>query len=187
MSKSEKLISLTVKVSEVSQAFAKVTGLLIIVMMLGVVIDAILRGVAGIAIWGVLELSVLLLLTLIYFGIPATQALRENFRVSIFADALPPKIGQIIAWLLLLIQIGVVGLFVWFTWRAAIWSYTREEVSIGLVEIPLWPSRSMVALGLTLFLLQSLMSAIEFWVLGKHPYARDLDEEIRDEIHEVDQ
>lgn len=184
MSSQGKLVSLTVKVSEISQGFAKVTGLLIIVMMLGVVVDAVLRGLAGVAIWGVLELSVLLLLTLIYFGIPATQALRENFRVSIFADALPPKIGNFIAWLLLVLQIAVIGMLVWFTWRAAIWSFTREEVSIGLVEIPLWPSRSMVALGLTLFLLQTLMSAIEFWLLGKHPYARDLDEEIRDEIHE---
>lgn len=186
MSNKGKLISLAEKVGEISQVFARVTGLLIILMMLGVVIDAVLRGVAGVAIWGVLELSVLLLLTLIYFGIPATQTLRENFRVSIFADALPQKLGNIVAWLLLLLQIAVIGMFVWFTWRAAIWSFTREEVSIGLVEIRLWPSRSMVALGLTLFLLQTVMSAIEFWILGKHPYARDLDKEIRDEIHESD-
>jgi len=180
------LITLTQRVSGLSQTFARITGVLIIVMMLGVVIDAVLRGVAGVAIWGVLELSVLLLLTLIYFGIPATQSLRENFRVSIFADALPPRLGNVIAWLLLMLQIAVIGMFVWFTWRAAIWSYTREEVSIGLVEIRLWPSRSMVALGLTLFLLQTLMSALEFWLLGKHPYARELDEEIRREIHEVE-
>jgi hypothetical protein len=38
---------------------AGVTGLLTIVMMLGVVIDAFLRGTAGIAVWGVLELCTL--------------------------------------------------------------------------------------------------------------------------------
>lgn len=184
MSARSNLISLAKVVSGISCGLARVTGILIIIMMLGVVIDAALRGVAGIAIWGVLELSVLLLLSLIYFGIPATQALRENFRVSIFADALPKRIGDIVAWLLLGLQVAIVGMFAWFTWSAAVFSYTREEVSIGLVQIPLWPSRTMVALGLTLLLLQTIMSAIEFALLGKHPYSRDLTDEIKEQLNE---
>ena len=106
----------------VTLAMAGVTGLLTIVMMLGVVLDAFLRGTAGIAVWGVLELCTLLLLAMIYFGLPSTQSERENFRVSIITDLMPMKVNLFISGILLLLQIVVLGLLCWFTWRAAIFS-----------------------------------------------------------------
>ena len=157
----------------VTRAMAGVTGLLTIVMMLGVVLDASLRGTVGIAVWGVLELCTLLLLAMIYFGLPSTQSERENFRVSIITDLMPMKLNLFVSGILLLLQIVVLGLLCWFTWRAAIFSFNRDEVSIGLVEISLWPHRFMIAMGLTVLIFQSVISGLDLLLNGKHPFAPD--------------
>jgi TRAP-type mannitol/chloroaromatic compound transport system permease small subunit len=186
MSTRRSILTFAARTAAISQAMARVTGLLIIVIMLAVVIDAVLRGGLGIALWGILEVGVLLLLALIYFGLPATQAGRENFRVSIVTERLPPWLDRLVAWMLMLVQLVIIGILCWVTWRSAIFSFNRDEVSIGMVQIPLWPSRVMVAAGLCMLLVQSLASAVEFALLGKHPYAVDLATEIRAEIGDFD-
>jgi TRAP-type mannitol/chloroaromatic compound transport system permease small subunit len=184
MSRRDQLIRLTERSGAFCKVLARFTGLLIIALMIGVVADAMLRGMAGVAIWGVLEISVLLLLALIFFGLPSTLALRENFRVSIIADAFPKWLGTPIAWTLLALQLAVIAMLAWFTWRSAIYSFTRQEVAIGMVEIPLWPSRTLVALGFSILVIQTIMLALEFAIKGEHPYAVDLETEIRDELGE---
>lgn len=174
------------RVAAASRAMARLTGVLIIIIMIAVVIDAVLRGMLGIAVWGVLELGVLLLLALIYLGLPATQANRENFRVSILAERFPPWLDRIVTWLLLALQLLMIGILVWTSWRSTVFSYNRDEVSFGMVQIPLWPSRGMVSLGLSLLWLQSLAGAVEYGLLGRHPYQVDIETELKGEIGKTD-
>lgn len=161
-----------------SRQMARLTGLLIIVLMLAVVADSALRGGFNIALWGVLELGTMILLALIYLGLPATQAERVNFRVSVFTDRIPRRAGLVLGGLLLLVQLPILAVLCWFTWRSAVFSFQRQEVSMGVVEIVLWPHRAMVAAGLTLLWWQSLMSAIELLLEGKHPYMVDIRSEV---------
>jgi TRAP-type mannitol/chloroaromatic compound transport system permease small subunit len=180
------VLAIADRVAAASRAMARITGVLIIVIMIAVVIDAVLRGMLGIAIWGVLEVGVLLLLALIYLGLPATQANRENFRVSIFAERFPPWVDRIVTWLLLAVQLGVLGVLCWTSWRSSIYSFNRDEVSFGIVQIPLWPSRAMVSIGLSLLIIQSLMAALEYALIGRHPYKVDIETELKGEIGKTD-
>jgi TRAP-type mannitol/chloroaromatic compound transport system permease small subunit len=182
MSARESLLACARITSSFSRGLARLTGLLIIVMMLGVVTDSLLRGVANVALWGVLELSTMLLLALIYLGLPSTQAERINFRVSVFTDRLPPRVSLALGGLLLLLQLVVLAILCWFTWRSAVFSFTRQEVSIGMVEILLWPHRTLVAFGLTLLWWQALMSGFELLLHGKHPYVVDIRAEVEGAI-----
>ena len=179
-------MALAARVASASRAMARITGVLIILIMIAVVIDAVLRGMMGIAIWGVLEVGVLLLLALIYLGLPATQANRENFRVSIFAERFPPWFDRIVTWLLLGVQLAVLGILCWTSWRSSIYSFNRDEVSFGMVQIPLWPSRAMVSVGLTLLIIQSITAALEYALVGRHPYQVDIETELKGEIGKSD-
>ena len=179
-------MALAAWVASASRAMARITGVLIILIMIAVVIDAVLRGMMGIAIWGVLEVGVLLLLALIYLGLPATQANRENFRVSIFAERFPPWVDRIVTWLLLGVQLAVLGILCWTSWRSSIYSFNRDEVSFGMVQIPLWPSRAMVSVGLTLLIIQSITAALEYALVGRHPYQVDIETELKGEIGKSD-
>jgi TRAP-type mannitol/chloroaromatic compound transport system permease small subunit len=180
------MVALAARVASASRAMARVTGVLIILIMIAVVIDAVLRGIMGIAIWGVLEVGVLLLLALIYLGLPATQANRENFRVSIFAERFPPWVDRIVTWLLLGVQLAVLGILCWTSWRSSIYSFNRDEVSFGMVQIPLWPSRAMVSVGLSLLIIQSITAALEYALAGRHPYKVDIETELKGEIGKSD-
>ena len=182
MSARDALLRVSRASSSISQGLARLTGLLIILLMIGVVADSLLRGVFGIAVWGILEFSTLMLLALIYLGLPSTQAERVNFRVSVFTDMLPSRWNFLLAGVLLLLQLGVLGVLCWFTWRSAIFSYSREEVSMGMVEIPLWPHRGLVSLGLSALWLQSLMSGIDLIIQKQHPYATDVIAEVEGAI-----
>lgn len=176
------LLAWASRTNAASRGMARLTGLLIIVLMLGVVLDSVLRGAANIAMWGVLELSTMMLLAVIYLGLPATQAERVNFRVSVFTDRLPRRVHLTLGGVLLLLQLAVMAVLCWFCWRSAVFSYQRQEVSIGLVEIPLWPHRVLVAFGLTLLWWQSFVSGIELLLHGKHPYEVDLKAEVEGAI-----
>ncbi len=143
--------------------------------MLGVVVDSTTaRGLLASRSGACLNSARSILLALIYLGLPATQADRVNFRVSVFTDRLPKRLDHVLAGLLLLLQLVVIGILCWFAWRSAIFSYHRQEVSMGMVEIPLWGHRALIAFGLTLFWWQSLMAGVEFLLQHKHPYAMDL-------------
>jgi TRAP-type mannitol/chloroaromatic compound transport system permease small subunit len=88
----------------------------------------------------------------------------------------------VLAGALILLQLVVLAILCWFTWRSAVFSFNREEVSMGIVEIPLWPHRTLVALGLTGLWWQSLMSALELVLAGRHPYAVDVMAEVESAI-----
>ncbi|MFM8557105.1 MAG: TRAP transporter small permease subunit [Betaproteobacteria bacterium] len=180
------MLAIAAWVASASRAMARVTGILIIIIMIAVVIDAVLRGILGIAIWGVLEVGVLLLLALIYLGLPATQANRENFRVSIFSESFPPWFDRVNTWLLLAVQLAVLAILCWTSWRSAIYSFNRDEVSFGMVQIPLWPSRGMVSVGLSLLIIQSITAALEYALTGRHPYKVDIETELKGEIGKSD-
>jgi TRAP-type C4-dicarboxylate transport system permease small subunit len=137
------MVALAARVASASRAMARVTGVLIILIMIAVVIDAVLRGIMGIAIWGVLEVGVLLLLALIYLGLPATQANSENFRVSIFAERFPPWVDRIVTWLLLGVQLAVLGILCWTSWRSASGPTRNEKSSTRRLNGPrrTWPNR----------------------------------------------
>jgi TRAP-type mannitol/chloroaromatic compound transport system permease small subunit len=176
------LLACARRTDALSRGMARLTGLLIIVLMLAVVADSLLRGTANIAMWGVLELSTMMLLALVYLGLPATQAERVNFRVSVFTDRLPRRVHLVLGGVLLLLQLALLAILAWFSWRSALFSLHRQEVSIGLAEIPLWPHRTLVALGLTLLWWQTVMSGIELVLHGKHPYELDLKAEVEGAI-----
>jgi len=165
---------------------ARLTGVLIIIIMIAVVIDAVLRGMMGIAMWGVLEVGVLLLLALIYLGLPATQANRENFRVSIFAERFPPWLDRTVTLLLLALQLAVIAILCWASWRSTVYSFYRDYVAYVIVQIPLWPSRGMVSVGISFLLLQSIAAAIEYALTGRHPYQVDIETELKGEIGKTD-
>ena len=114
--------------------------------------------------------------------LPATQAERVNFRVSVFTDRLPRRLHLALGGVLLLLQLALLAILAWFSWRSALFSFHRQEVSIGLVEIPLWPHRALVALGLTLLCWQAFVSGIELVLHGKHPYELDLKAEVEGAI-----
>lgn len=160
-------------VKRLSRLAAEAAGWLIIPMMLIVVLDAALRGFFNYAMDGVAELSSLLLVTMIYFGLAGAQSRGANFRVSFIDTRLSPAWNRALLVALSVIVIVSLALVIYFTFNAAAYSFARNETSYGLIQFPIWPARAVVCAGLLLLLVQFLADTVLLIVEGRHPYLEE--------------
>lgn len=157
-------------IKRLSNLAAEAAGWLIIPMMLLVVLDLGLRGFFTVAMDGVSELSSLLLVTMIYFGLAGAQSRGANFRVSFIDDMLPARWNRALQLVLLLVIIVTLSFVLFFTFNTAVYSFVRHETSYGLIQFPIWPARAVVCGGVLLLLIQFLADTLLLVVYGKHPF-----------------
>lgn len=160
-------------IRRISQLAAEAAGWLIIPMMLIVVLDAGLRGFFNVAMSGVPELSSLLLVSMIYFGLAGAQSRGANFRVSFIDDLLPERANKALLLVLMVVVIVTLSLVLYFTVNTALYSFARNETSYGLIQFPVWPARAVVCGGLLLLVIQYLADAVLLIAEGKHPFVEE--------------
>lgn len=159
------------RVDRLSRFFAELSGWLIVPMMLTIFLDAVLRGLFNTAVAGVVELNSLLLVGMVYLGLAGAQSSGGNFRVTLLADRMSPRTRFILTALGYLLLLITLCILLWYCYGAAVYSYTRDEVSYGLINFPLWPSRALICVGLVLLILQYLVDGLRFALRGIDPFA----------------
>lgn len=152
---------------------AEISGWLVVPMMASIFLDALLRSLFNVALIGIVESNSLLLVALVYLGIAGAQARGANFRLTLLTERVSPWLKGAFTSVGLIIVIVVFALLSWFTWQSALFSIERDESSYGLVNFPLWPSRLLVALGMSLLWLQIIVDSLVFWLGGSDPFTRD--------------
>lgn len=162
----------TTRFNKLSSGFAEVSGWLIVPMMGSIFLDAVLRGLFNVALLGIVESNSMLLVAIVYLGLAGAQASGAHFRVTLLSDRVPYRLRQLFIGLgFALVLVTVVILF-WFTFQSAIFSFKRDEISYGLIDFPLWPSRALIAFGFALLLAQMLVDGLLFVMTGEDPFAR---------------
>jgi TRAP-type C4-dicarboxylate transport system permease small subunit len=118
----------------------------------------ITRRLAGFgSLRGAFEYSEVLLVWLVYLSIAHTQRMKDHVAVDLVTNRLPPRLSAIVQALGL---IAVLGLFAWMAWAGvgeALASVQLGEVRPGLVRVPLWPARIILAAGIALLVLELLI------------------------------
>lgn len=161
------------RVNRLSRFFAELSGWLIVPMMLTVFLDAVLRGLFNTAVAGVIELNSLLLVAMVYLGLAGAQSGGGNFRVTLLTDRMGRRIRHIVTAVGYLLLLATLAILLWYCFGAAMYSYSRDEVSYGLINFPLWPSRALICVGLLLLLVQYLVDGVLFFVHGADPFSRN--------------
>ena len=116
--------------------------------------DVTLRYVFNSPIAGLYELSEFMLIGTIYLGIAYVQTQKGHVRIEIFTAKLPPKAQQALNIFAYLIGIVAFGLITWRTGYMAWVAWDMNDYSMGLVQWPIWPARSLVPLGAGLLCLR---------------------------------
>ena len=161
----------TRRINRLSQAFAELSGWLIVPMMLTIFIDAVLRGLFNQAVAGVVEFNSLLLVAMVYLGLAGAQSKGANFRVTLLSDRLPAWLNKVLITLGYLLMLLTLSILLWFCTGAALFSFERDEIGYGLIDFPLWPSRALICLGLVLLLVQYLADGVLFLLHGQDPFS----------------
>lgn len=147
-------------VTSLNRVLAVAAGLLTAFITLIVCVDVGSRALLAHSLPGASEVAILLLIALVFLGFAGAEARGENFTVTILLQALDGRWRHRLKTLAALASLATVGLMAWFSWTRAIASTIAAEVSYGSITFPVWPSKLLIALGLTMLALQLIASLL---------------------------
>ena len=100
-----------------------------------------------------------------FLGLAHTYRRNEHIRVAILVDRLTGGRRRALETLCLTASTFLIGYFAWYAADMVLTSYQINDVSQGLVAVPLWIPQSGMALGLAIMTIALLDDLIE--VLGR--------------------
>lgn len=124
-------------------------------------VEITLRRLTGSGFGGVVEISEVLLVAAVYFALAYAQREGAHVSTSVVTGRLPSKVR---ASLRLLGFVVAAGLFLWMAWETGArgWtSFQRGETRMGLREVPIWPGRLAIPVGLVLLTIQAVYAAVD--------------------------
>lgn len=138
--------------------------LMIALQVAGRILDKLLTLLGsdslGLAIPGLSEISGFLLVGASFLGLAYTFVHGGHIRVTLVTGQLPPKVRVFVELFCLSVALLLCGYLGWFTWILVQDSVAFNEVSYGMVPVPLWIPQSGMLLGTLLFAL----ALLEAWL-----------------------
>ncbi len=141
-------------ITSLNRILATTAGLLTAVITLIVCLDVASRALLNRSVSGASELAILLLIALVFLGFAGSEAKGENFSVTILVSHFGPRLRRAAFIVTQLISLAAIGLLAWMSWRRGIAATESGEQSYGTITFPVWPSRLLIAFGLTMLALQ---------------------------------
>ena len=131
----------------VTRSMAVISAVLCGALALLVTAEVVLRGFTGGSIRGFFEIAELGLVMAVFLGLGNAEVRGDHVRVTLLTDRLSePVANRVRAVSLLLMTVFCA----WMSWELilrAMESFNSGEFRMGLLNFPMWPSRSFVALG----------------------------------------
>lgn len=166
-------------VDRISTVFGHIGAIAGMLLLLHVTADVIGRSVFGRPLGGTLEIvQYWYMPAIVFFGLAFTQLRDEHLKVILLTESLPPRIrkvaemvGQIIPFLLVLVLL-------YFGWSGANYSMSIGETALGTVNVPTWPPRFFVVIGLGMLLVQFFVTIYRMILKPASAYVTDEDDEL---------
>ena len=112
---------------------------------------------------GALELAELLMVLVVFLALPEVEATRKHIAIDLVSSRLPGAFSGALAILGDLLSLGFYGAMSWQAWRLFADSWTIREQTAGLVKFPVYPTKALFAVALTVvtaIALKNLMQAL---------------------------
>ena len=158
----------------INEFLSAFSGWLMLLMMALLLLDIVSRGIDK-PFQGIAEMSVFVMMVVIYLGLARCEENDENVRIEIFLHFLPWKIKKLLLVLINVIQLGVVSIFLYEMGRNTLIAYRTNEAVAGTVQLPIWPVKVLIVIGLFFYLTSILMNtatSIKNARYAEDPFAR---------------
>lgn len=147
-------------VHKINQILSGFCGWLMLAMMILLVIDIVGRSVRR-PLQGMAELSVFVMMIVIYLGLARCEEHQEHVNLEIVKNALPPKVKRATELFTYLLALVTVGILLYAVAENALASYRNNEAIEGTVELHIWPVKFVMVIGLIFFLFQTLLNTAD--------------------------
>lgn len=131
-----------------SAVFSILAGLCIIVLMGLSSFDVIRRSLLNQSIPGVNEIIEVVLAIVIFLGVAGAQTSGSQIATPIVTNLMPARLGHAVRTFAGAIATFIVIWMLIETLKVGIASYQSNEFRFGLANIPVWPARLMIPVGL---------------------------------------
>jgi len=137
--------------SVIEKASAGLAALIIFALMVMVVTDVTGRKFFNSPLQGTIEVASLTLPVIVFLSIAYIQSLNEHVTVDLFTAGLSDRAKLALDVFCLGLGIAIMSVII-YKLTATAWSATASrEYTMGIVEVPTWPARVLVAYGSWVF------------------------------------
>jgi TRAP-type C4-dicarboxylate transport system permease small subunit len=151
-----------------AQVLGIVSAILCGALAVLLVVEVLLRGTGLSSIRGLFEIAELGLVMIVFLGLANSEVTGTHVRVTLLTDRLRPAVAARVRGVALLLAALFIGWMAWELSGRALESFASGEFRTGLLNFPVWPSRTFVAVG-TVFLAVVLAAKGLIWLTGRTP------------------
>lgn len=148
----------------VSKPLAVIGALAVVVIMLLTTLDVAWRTFAGGSFGGLVEYSQILIVVGVFLGLAHTQLMGRHVTVDLLVTRLSPRTARAVERLALVVCLIVLGWIFWATLQAGLTSFRSREFRFGVANVPVWPAKLAIPLGVGMWFLALLIDLI--WPRG---------------------
>lgn len=147
-------------IQQINKFLAEICGWFLIVMMFLFIADFVSRGLYH-PIQGVGELTVFVLIVVIYLGIPHCEKVRGHVKVGAITRLLSQKMRQLILSSVYFLTFLFLIFVVFSVGRNFIHAYQSREAIAGTVNLVIWPVKLAIFIGCLFYCFQVLINGID--------------------------
>lgn len=131
--------------------------------------DVLRRNLTGTGITASIQLNEMLMVAITFCALAATQKNDGHVSVDVVTSRINARVSALLHALGLLFVAALIAWATWTSWGVALDALHGGEVSIGIVNVPTWPARFLVSLGLLALTAELVVSALQSLVGGQRP------------------
>ncbi|MBT3359121.1 MAG: TRAP transporter small permease [Rhodospirillales bacterium] len=135
-------------------------GWLMLAMMILLITDIVFRTI-DMPLHSLAELSVFVMMIVIYVGFARCEEHREHVGLEFVLIMLPKKPRRILIAVSQLLAAATIGLLFYTVTTNAWGAFQSGEAIEGLVDLPIWPTKFLMVVGMLFFFLQGLANLAE--------------------------
>ncbi|WP_423798632.1 TRAP transporter small permease [Neobacillus sp. SAB-20_R2A] len=146
------------------QSLTQVTrwiAMVVIFCMMALISLAVIMRAMGKPVLGDVELVEFAMIVIIMFGLAFTQKEKAHVSIGLLVDKLSTRMQNILNIFALLLTIGFSWLLSWVFFNGATKEMTGTVINSTLLSLPHYPFKFIIAIGLFLWGLESLMMIIQ--------------------------
>lgn len=147
-------------VHKANQFLSGLAGWLMTAMVMLLIIDVVARAF-GRPLLMMAELSVFVMMIVIYLGFSRCEEQHEHVRLEFVVNALPKNAKAKVKAIANLLAVLVIALMFFAVTRDAWFSFVTGSAIEGTVDIPIWPTKFVMVIGMVFFLLQGIVNLLD--------------------------
>lgn len=143
-----------------NRRLAELCGIMLFIIMILLLINVFSREF-GYPIDGLSNISVLILISVVYLGLSTTEETNQHAAVELLEHKLNFKNRKILMIVIHIIKLIAIGIFAYAAIGNFSFSLESGEAFTDVVYIPMWPSKLALLLGLIVFELQIAVNLLK--------------------------